>query len=88
MPRAAERPAAFAGPERMQGAARSQWLFHWQASQRSRRRPDAQPEGPDGLLALCGVVFGVKNARSIPIAVEVMRQKDFRRTHEESPTGC
>jgi len=35
----------------MQGAARSQWLFHWQASQRSRRRPDAQPEGPDGLLA-------------------------------------
>jgi hypothetical protein len=35
----------------MQGAARSQWLFHWQASQRSRRRPDAQPEGPEGLLA-------------------------------------
>jgi hypothetical protein len=35
----------------MQGAARGQWLFHWQASQRSRRRPDAQPEGPEGLLA-------------------------------------
>ena len=35
----------------MQGAARSQWLFHWQASQRSRRRPAAQSEGPDGLLA-------------------------------------
>jgi|CXWL01.1.fsa_nt_gi hypothetical protein len=35
----------------MQGAARRQWLFHCQASQRSRRRPPAQPEGPDGLLA-------------------------------------
>jgi len=29
----------------MQGAARSQWLFHWQESQRCRRRCDAQPEG-------------------------------------------
>jgi len=35
----------------MQGAARSRWLFHWQESQRCRRRCDAQPEGPDGLLA-------------------------------------
>jgi len=35
----------------MQGAARSQWLFHWEASQRSRRRSDAQSEGPDVLLA-------------------------------------
>jgi hypothetical protein len=35
----------------MQGAARSQWLFHWQASLRSKRRPAAQPEGPEGILA-------------------------------------
>jgi hypothetical protein len=36
----------------LQGAARSQWHLDWQASQRSRRRPAAQPEGPEGLLVL------------------------------------
>jgi len=35
---------------RMQGAARSQWLFHWQGSQRRRRRSDARPGRPDGVL--------------------------------------
>ena len=35
----------------MQGAARSPWLFHGQGSHRSRRRLDAQPAGPGGLLA-------------------------------------
>jgi len=36
--------------EWMHGAVRSQWLFHWQVSQRSRRRPDAQSEGPKAVL--------------------------------------
>jgi len=34
----------------MQGAARSQWLFHWQGSQRGRRRPDTQSGGPEAVL--------------------------------------
>ena len=33
----------------MQGAVRSQWLFHWQALQRRRRRSWSQPEGPPGV---------------------------------------
>jgi len=33
----------------MQGAAHSQWLFHWQALQRRRRRSWSQREGPAGV---------------------------------------
>jgi type I site-specific restriction endonuclease len=50
----------------MQGAARSQWHFHWQASQRSRRRPGAQPEGPNGLLALTNIKTRATPCKSSP----------------------
>jgi len=49
----------------LQGAARSQWLFHWQGSKRRRRRSDAQPEGPEALLAHCGAERR-KNAIELP----------------------
>jgi hypothetical protein len=29
-----------------------------------------------------------KQPNQLQTAIEAMRQKDFRRTHEESPTGC
>jgi len=32
--------------------------------------------------------YGMENAKSSQTAIEAMRQKDSRRTHEESPTGC
>ncbi|MBI5438505.1 MAG: hypothetical protein HY936_06105 [Nitrosomonadales bacterium] len=42
----------------MQGAARCQWSFHWQAVQRRRRRAQTQPGGP---LA-CGRIAALRPA--------------------------
>ncbi|MBI5438872.1 MAG: hypothetical protein HY936_08005, partial [Nitrosomonadales bacterium] len=42
----------------MQGAARSQWPFHWQAVQRRRRRAQPQPGGPFA----CGRIAALRPA--------------------------
>jgi len=72
----------------MQGAARSQWLFHWQGSQRRGRRPNAQPKGPEALLAHREAERPIKCIKTAGIFVTALRQKRFRRTRDDGPTGC
>jgi hypothetical protein len=51
----------------MQGAVRGQWLFHWQALQRGRRRALAQPEGPFA----CGAMYEPTEIASSKLKVAV-----------------
>jgi len=53
-----------------------------------RRRCDAQPEGPEALLAHCAAETRIKCCKNIEIFLTALRQKRFRRTRDESPTGC
>jgi len=53
-----------------------------------RRRCDAQPEGPEALLAHCEAERPIKCNKTSGIFVTALRQKRFRRTRDESPTGC
>jgi len=72
---------------RMQGAARRQWLFHCQASQRRRRRFGLNPPGRGRFLAQGCVatrLFGMTKPR---IVAPCPAPKSPRRAHAESPTG-
>jgi len=52
-----------------------------------RRRSAAQPEGPEALLAHGGAERRIKFKKTTGIFVTALRQKRFRRTRDESPTG-
>jgi len=69
---------------RLQGAARSQWLFRW-----GRSADAVATRNPKGRA------FGALRSRKTKkcnkttgIFVTALRQKRLRRTREESPTGC
>jgi len=73
--------------KRMQGAARSQWLFRW-----GRNAADAvatrNPEGRTAFWHSADWKVKPKPSKSNLKMSRNDRQKDFRRTREESPTGC
>lgn len=58
----------------MQGVSCGPWLFHGQTTQRGRRRPNVQPEGPGPLFAHSGVaarLFGmIKRRFAAPCSVQ------------------